>query len=148
MNSKALPNTWLRELGATSRGMMFLGGSFATAESLHAAAGPARSRDGVEETGGARGLLGAALAAALMVAPALGLLADDTAPNARSTERIVDLPTIAVRPTAFDAAVYRHSRRIVEIDAMVVRPSEADRAIFLANRPSPPQRLAALDTRP
>lgn len=134
MSSNTLRDSWTRELGATSRGMLVLDGSFATARSLDAA-GPAAGRGAVrEEAASARGLLAATLAAALMVVPALALFLGDPPTSARYTGHIVDLPTVTVRPSPLDAAAYRHSRRIVDLEAVVVRPREEDRARFLAAR--------------
>lgn len=147
MKSKTLYNTWLREMGATSRGMMFLGGSFATVDALKAAdhdatgatatltPGPQAARQQpAGATGGTRALSGATLGAALMVLPALAWVFGGNGDRQEPSGHVVDLPTLTVRPSAADAEAFRHSRRIVELEAVVVHPREEDRALFLAAR--------------
>ncbi|MGH8026642.1 MAG: hypothetical protein ACREO0_07935 [Pseudoxanthomonas sp.] len=55
--------------------------------------------------------------------------------NAKTTpvaSRIVDLPTVTVRP-AFEDAVYFQSNKIVDLAAITVRPAAEDLAYFLAD---------------
>jgi putative intracellular protease/amidase len=56
--------------------------------------------------------------------------ASTTAPVAA---RIVDLPTVTVRPAAEDLAFYQ-ANKIVDLAAVTVRPDASDLAFFLADR--------------
>lgn len=47
------------------------------------------------------------------------------------SSRIVELPTVRVRPAVEDAAYYR-AHKIVDLAAVTVHPAAADQAFFLA----------------
>ena len=49
-----------------------------------------------------------------------------------STQHIVDLPAVTVRPEAADLA-YFHSNKIVDLATITVRPEASDMAAFLAD---------------
>ena len=49
-----------------------------------------------------------------------------------STQHIVDLPAVTVRPSFEDAAYYQ-ANKIVDLAAITVRPAAADLAFFLAD---------------
>lgn len=76
-------------------------------------------------------LTAAALVAASVSAASISTSHQHDAPSAAT--RIVDLPTITVRPAAEDLAYYQ-ANKVVDLAAVTVRPQPEDRAYFLAMR--------------
>lgn len=75
----------------------------------------------------------AALVAASVSAVSLSKDGNPSAPaEAPVAARIVDLPTVTVRPSAEDRAYYQ-ANRIVELATVTVRPDPQDRAHFLTS---------------
>ncbi len=71
-------------------------------------------------------------AAAWLAAAGLPQRIETRAIAAQTSGRIVDLPTVTVRPAAQDAAYYR-ARKTVDLAAVVVHADAADHALFLAD---------------
>ena len=70
--------------------------------------------------------------ALLAVAITTALVGTPSLPVAEASPRIVDLPTITVRPAVEDAAYYQ-AHKIVDLAAVVVYPAAGDHAFFLAD---------------
>jgi hypothetical protein len=91
------------------------------------------------------------LTAAVLFAVCAGsaLIASHSA-DAASTptvSRIVDLPTVTVRPDPADLAAY-HASRIADLPAVTVRPEAHDLAFYLAWQTAPIVDLPAVTVRP
>jgi len=150
-------NAWWREMGAISRGMMFIEGNIAAPESdpAPATAGTvatagagrkvapaARRNPNDRQAGRAARIRGAEttnnkrilppVAAALLATGLVLARVDKPSPLvAGAASGIVDLAAITVRPTAADAEYYR-MHRIVDLPVVTVHPAIADQAMFLA----------------
>jgi len=69
------------------------------------------------------------------------------AASAPTANRIVDLPTVTVRPDPADLTTY-HASRIVELPAVTVRPEAQDLAFYLARQTARIVDLPAVTVRP
>ncbi len=67
--------------------------------------------------------------------------------QAANTMRIVDLPTVTVRPSAQDLAIY-HANHIVDLATVTVRPSAADLAMLASETSKAVVTLPAITVRP
>lgn len=131
--------SWLREMGAISRGMLFIEGNIATPLALdtaerighvHAPAAATASSSGRAVRSARLNHLSAIAIAIAVVATAL--LAVASLPQrtetgsiaAAASGRIVELPAVSVRPAPEDAAYYQ-ARKIVELPVVTVHLATA-----------------------
>jgi uncharacterized lipoprotein YajG len=77
-------------------------------------------------------LLFAILAATLLTVASIPQWVETSPIAAPAVDRIVDLPTVTVRPAAQDAAYYQ-AHRIVDLAVIIVYADAADQASFLAD---------------
>ncbi|HZF97852.1 MAG TPA: hypothetical protein VEY92_06345 [Pseudoxanthomonas sp.] len=71
----------------------------------------------------------------------------DAASAPAIVSRIIDLPTVTVRPDPADLAAY-HASRIVELPAVTVRPETQDLAFYLARHTTRTVDLPTVTVRP